>query len=107
MKRYAILALVSLLLVACATSPKEYAANIPLIVWNWSKMLSTGIAQRKLYFADHPKVKSLGRQFADLLQEYLKATEQETLFIGVVDGKLVHSGGIPGPDQVRAWVERK
>ena len=21
----------------------------------------------------------------------------------VVDGKLVHSGGIPGPDQVRAW----
>lgn len=23
----------------------------------------------------------------------------------VVDGKLVHSGGIPGPDQVRAWVE--
>jgi small redox-active disulfide protein 2 len=22
----------------------------------------------------------------------------------VVDGKVVHSGGIPGPDQVRAWV---
>ena len=22
----------------------------------------------------------------------------------VVDGKLVHAGGIPGPDQVRAWV---
>jgi small redox-active disulfide protein 2 len=22
----------------------------------------------------------------------------------VVDGKLVHSGGVPGPDQVRAWV---
>jgi small redox-active disulfide protein 2 len=22
----------------------------------------------------------------------------------VVDGKLVHSGGIPGPDQVKAWV---
>jgi len=22
----------------------------------------------------------------------------------VVDGNLVHSGGIPGPDQVRAWV---
>lgn len=22
----------------------------------------------------------------------------------VVDGQLVHSGGIPGPDQVRAWV---
>ena len=23
----------------------------------------------------------------------------------VVDGKVVHSGGIPGPDQVRAWVK--
>jgi hypothetical protein len=22
----------------------------------------------------------------------------------VVDGKLVHSGGVPGPDQVRSWV---
>ena len=22
----------------------------------------------------------------------------------VVDGKLVHSGGIPGPDQVRGWL---
>lgn len=22
----------------------------------------------------------------------------------VLDGKLVHAGGIPGPDQVRAWV---
>ena len=22
----------------------------------------------------------------------------------VVDGTLVHAGGIPGPDQVRAWV---
>ena len=22
----------------------------------------------------------------------------------VVDGKLVHSGGVPGPDQVRGWV---
>ena len=22
----------------------------------------------------------------------------------VIDGKLVHSGGIPGPDQVKTWV---
>lgn len=22
----------------------------------------------------------------------------------VVDGRLVHPGGVPGPDQVRAWV---
>lgn len=23
----------------------------------------------------------------------------------VVDGKLVHAGGVPGPDVVRAWVQ--
>lgn len=23
----------------------------------------------------------------------------------VVDGKLARSGGVPGPDQVRSWVE--
>lgn len=23
----------------------------------------------------------------------------------VLDGKVVHSGGVPGPDQVRAWVK--
>jgi len=23
----------------------------------------------------------------------------------VVDGKVVHAGGLPGPDQVRAWVQ--
>jgi small redox-active disulfide protein 2 len=23
----------------------------------------------------------------------------------VVDGKLVHAGGLPGPDQIRGWVE--
>lgn len=23
----------------------------------------------------------------------------------VIDGKVVHSGGIPGPDQVRSWVK--
>ncbi len=22
----------------------------------------------------------------------------------VVDGKVVHAGGVPGPDQVRAWI---
>jgi len=25
----------------------------------------------------------------------------------VVDGKLVHAGGLPGPDQVRQWVASK
>ncbi len=55
-------------------------------------LLSTGIAQRKLYFSDHPKIQNLGKNCKSLLENYLKITEQESLFIGVVDDKLVHNG---------------
>jgi len=55
-------------------------------------LLSSAIAQRRLYFAKHPKVKGLGREFVDLLVRFLDATEQEELFLGVVDGKLVYEG---------------
>ena len=55
-------------------------------------LLSSGIAQRRLYFAEHPKIKDLGGDFIAHLGKYLKATEQESLFIGVFDGKLVHDG---------------
>ncbi len=24
----------------------------------------------------------------------------------VIDGNVIHSGGVPGPDQVRAWINR-
>jgi len=24
----------------------------------------------------------------------------------VIDGDVIHSGGVPGPDQVRAWINR-
>ena len=55
-------------------------------------LLSSGIAQRKLYFAEHRKVKSLGQQMATLIQEFLKDKKQEELFIGVADEKLVYEG---------------
>ncbi len=55
-------------------------------------LLSSGIAQRKLYFADHPKVKGLGKEFEKLLKEYLKENERDHFFIGVVDDKLVYDG---------------
>ena len=55
-------------------------------------LLSSGIAQRKLYFADHPKVKSLGQQLATLILQFLKENKLEELFIGVVDEKLVYEG---------------
>ena len=55
-------------------------------------LISSGIAQRKLYFADHPKVKSLGRDFVTLLQAYLNEKKLDHFFIGVVDAKLVYEG---------------
>ena len=55
-------------------------------------LLSSGIAQRKLYFADHPKVRANGQEFVRLLAQLLKETEQDALFVGLVDGKLVYNG---------------
>jgi putative nucleotidyltransferase with HDIG domain len=55
-------------------------------------LLSSGIAQRKLYFADHPKVKGLGRDYVKLLTSYLDENRLDHFFIGVVDSKLVYEG---------------
>lgn len=55
-------------------------------------LLSSGIAQRKLYFAGHPKVKSLGEEFVALLHAFLDSAARDELFIGVSDGKLVYEG---------------
>jgi len=55
-------------------------------------LLSSGIAQRKLYFAGHPKVKGLGQDFVAQLVRFLDESGQDELFIGVVDGKLVYDG---------------
>jgi putative nucleotidyltransferase with HDIG domain len=55
-------------------------------------LLSRGISQRKLYFADHPKVQACARDFVDHLQHFLAAGAQDEVFVGVVDGKLVHEG---------------
>ncbi len=38
-------------------------------------LLSSGIAQRRLYFAGHPKVRSLGREFVALLTAFLDEAE--------------------------------
>lgn len=55
-------------------------------------LLSSGIAQRKLYFAGHPKVRALGEEFVGLLGAFLDTAGLDELFIGVVDGKLVYQG---------------
>ncbi len=55
-------------------------------------LLSRGIGQRKLYAADHPRVRNHGREFVAQLQAFLAEIEEEAVFVGVVDGKLVYNG---------------
>jgi len=54
--------------------------------------LSTGMRQRQLYFTDHPNVKKSIKQFTSLIHKLLYSQDQESYFLGVVDGKLVHEG---------------
>ncbi len=61
-------------------------------------MLGRGIAQRRLYFAKHPRVRELGDQFTSQLADYFAETGERSFFLGVVDGQLVHEGrALHGP----------
>lgn len=54
--------------------------------------ISRSIGQRKLYFADHPIIKNYCSQIVDDLEPLLDELGVESLFIGVVEGKLVYDG---------------
>ncbi len=55
-------------------------------------LLSGGINQRRLYFDDHPKVKTLGEDFTRRLEEVLSARGETGFFFGVLNGKFIHNG---------------
>lgn len=55
-------------------------------------LLSSGINQRRLYFDTHPKVKSLGRDFAEKLQRRLRESNETAFFFGVLNGKFIRDG---------------
>lgn len=55
-------------------------------------LLSKAMANRKLYFSDHPRVNSFSTDVVDLLEEYFKASSGDFLFIGVVDGFFIFDG---------------
>jgi putative nucleotidyltransferase with HDIG domain len=55
-------------------------------------LLTRGISQRKMYFADHPKVATICHDFPLKLVEFLKQEKKKSFFLGVVDRKLVHNG---------------
>jgi HD-GYP domain-containing protein (c-di-GMP phosphodiesterase class II) len=55
-------------------------------------LLSTGINQRKMYFDSHPKVQSLGRDFADRMQALLGERGETGFFFGILNGKFIRDG---------------
>ncbi len=61
-------------------------------------MLGRGIAQRRLYFADHPRIKGFGEQFVIKLEAFLANGSLGAFFLGVAEGKLVFEGrSLHGP----------
>lgn len=55
-------------------------------------LLARGISQRRMYFDGHPKVQACAADFARILDHLLETDGQESFFIGVAEGKLVHDG---------------
>lgn len=55
-------------------------------------LLSSGINQRRLYFDAHPKVQSMGRDFAKKLDERLNESNESAFFFGILNGKFIRDG---------------
>ncbi len=55
-------------------------------------LLCKGMANRKLYFSDHPRVNSYGSEIIDLANEHFRSTGADELFIGIVDGFFIFEG---------------
>ena len=55
-------------------------------------LLCKGMANRKLYFSDHPRVNSYGSEIIDLANDHFRSTGSKELFIGIVDGFFIFEG---------------
>ncbi|MDR3088328.1 MAG: HD domain-containing protein [Desulfobulbaceae bacterium] len=51
-------------------------------------------SNRRLYFSQHGKIKEQSKQIAVGLKNLFDASREDTLFIGVADGNLVHRGQV-------------
>ena len=55
-------------------------------------LLCKGMSSRKLYFSDHPRVSSFGKDIISLVNDYFKSTGSRESFIGIVDGFFIFDG---------------
>lgn len=50
------------------------------------------ISNRRLYFADHPKVLEYSVHFLKLLNQFFQQEGKKELFIGIIDGNFIYEG---------------
>lgn len=55
-------------------------------------LLCRSISNRRLYFADHPKVQEYSTNFLQLLTQFFQKTDKQDLFIGIIDGDFIYEG---------------
>lgn len=55
-------------------------------------LLASGLAQRQLYFREHPRLREVASRVVAGLRELLDGTGRPSLFLGVVEGHIVHEG---------------
>lgn len=55
-------------------------------------LLCKGMANRKLYFSDHPKVNAYSSEIIDLSNDYFRSTGSNEIFIGIIDGFYIFEG---------------
>ena len=55
-------------------------------------LLCKGIANRKLYFSDHPKVRNYVGTFIAGVDEYFRLSDKDEFFIGIIDGSFIFNG---------------
>ncbi len=55
-------------------------------------LLSRGIHHRRIYFAGHAKVIDCAGKLAKLLDKEFSASDDDSFFLGTVDGRIIHEG---------------
>lgn len=55
-------------------------------------LLTSGLAQRQLYFREHPRLREVADRVVSELTALLDETGRPSLFLGVVEGHIVHEG---------------
>lgn len=55
-------------------------------------LLCKGISNRRLYFSNHPKVRSYAETFLKDLDEFYQLAEKDEFFVGIIEGNFIFNG---------------